>query len=305
MLSVVSNFRSGISGSTETAKSLAWLWVAALLGFLALTPRGTAQTTEIPQNPSPAASPKAGTARTLELDQGVVLDLVWIPAGNFLMGSPFEEDGRFITEGRRHPVTLTQGFWMGKHPVTQDQWQRLMGDNPSHVKAGRLPVDQVNWDDCQKFVRALNRMVETDHLTASLPTEAQWEYACRGGSQTRFWSGESAADLARVAWLALNSGDKPHEVGQKPPNPWGLCDMHGNVWQWCQDWHGSYPRDAVTDPRGPDTGSERVLRGGSWSSDPDVCRAAYRFSYPPAYRLMTAGLRVIVTTALSASSVSP
>ena len=273
-------------------------WVAAaLLACLAWVPQSSAQAGEGPAAPLAASAIQAGTPRVLTLGQGVPLDLVWIPPGVFLMGSPFEEPGRFITEGRRHPVTLTRGFWMGKVPVTQQQWQQLLGDNPSHVKAPQLPVDQVNWDDCQRFTQALSRHLAADHLTAALPTEAQWEYACRAGSQTRFWSGDRVADLAGVAWFAVNSGDQPHAVRQKPANPWGLCDMHGNVWQWCQDWHAAYARDAVTDPSGPDAGNERVLRGGSWSSEADVCRAAYRFSYPPSYRLMTVGLRVVVTKA--------
>jgi len=267
----------------------------ALLAWLALASEGFAQTTDGPAVPPTAALPHAGTPRTLTLGSGVGLDLVWIPAGKFLIGSPFGEDGRFINEGRRHPVTLTRGFWMGKFPVTQQQWQQLMGDNPSHIKAGSLPVDQVNWDDCQKFTSVLSHRLAPLHLTAALPTEAQWEYACRAGSQSRFWSGQTDTDLIRVAWCLPNSGDHPHAVGQKPANPWGLCDMHGNVWQWCQDGLAPYARDAVIDPVGPDAAAERVLRGGSWSSEPDVCRAAYRFSYPPTYRLMTAGFRVVVT----------
>jgi len=265
------------------------------LALLALVADGSGQSTASAAPAAALATANAGAPRTLQLGHGVRLELVWIPAGDFQMGSPFEEDGRFIAEGRRHRVTLTRGWWMGKYPVTQEQWERVMGANPSHVKAPHLPVDQVNWGDSQTFVRALGRILGPDHLTVALPTEAQWEYACRAGRQTRFWSGESEADLAAAAWYARNSGDQPHEVGLKSANPWGLCDVHGNVWQWCQDWLGPYAPAAVTDPSGPDTGTERVLRGGSWSSEADVCRAAYRFSYPPSYRLMTVGLRVVAT----------
>jgi len=240
-----------------------------------------------------SVAPKAGEARVVELGRGVTLDLVWIPPGVFQMGSPFGEEGRFIVEGRRHQVTLTHGFWMGKYPVTQQQWKRVMGNNPSHSNDPRLPVEQVNWNDCQSFITTLNRILATAALTAALPDEAQWEYACRAGTASRFWSGDRVADLARVAWFADNSDNQPHEVGRKPANPWGLCDMHGNIWQWCQDWLERYPREDPTDPHGPDAGQERVLRGGSWSSEADICRAAYRFSYPPGYRIMTAGLRVI------------
>ena len=209
------------------------------------------------------------------------------------MGSSFFEEGRAPMESFRHQVRLTHGFWMGKYPVTQEQWERVMGSNPSYFKGRRLPVDQVNWADCQGFIRALNRILEPCRLKAALPTEAQWEYACRAGTRTRFYSGDADDDLARAAWFAGNSGNKPHEVGQKLKNPWGLYDMHGNVWQWCQDWIDAYPREPAVDPTGPDSGTERCLRGGTWGSDADVCRDACRFCYPPDYRLITAGLRIV------------
>jgi formylglycine-generating enzyme required for sulfatase activity len=239
---------------------------------------------------------KIGDTRLLDLGDGVTLDLVWIPPGEFMMGSPFGERGRVVMEGRRHQVRLTRGFWMGKYTITQAQWRQVMGANPSHFNADGLPVDQVNWSDCQIFIDTLNRILMPRHLRSTLPTEAQWEYACRAGTQTRFYSGDSDADLARAGWYAQNSGNRSHEVGQKEKNNWGLCDMHGNVWQWCQDWISPYPRDSepAIDPTGPATGSDRVLRGGAWNSEPDICRSAYRFSYPPHYRLMTIGLRIVV-----------
>ena len=263
--------------------------LAMAAGVLAMVSHGAAQNAA-----GVVPAPKAGDARVVDMGGGVALDLIWIPPGVFRMGSPFGEEGRFIAEGRRHQVTLTRGFWMGKFPVTQQQWERVMGNNPSHAKGPRLPVDQVNWNDCQTFIQALNRILATKDLTASLPAEAQWEYACRAGSETRFWSGDRVTDLARVAWFADNSDDQAHEVGRKPANPWGLCDMHGNVWQWCQDWLERYPPEDATDPQGPAAGQERILRGGAWNSEADICRAAYRFSYPPDYRIMTAGLRVVV-----------
>ena len=257
------------------------------------------QTTAGPTKAAAVAAPKAGEARSVELGAAVSLDLVWIPAGVFQMGSPFNEPGRFITEGRRHQVTLTRGYWIGKFPVTQQQWERVTGDNPSHFKGPRLPVTQVSWDDCQRFVKALNLILATHDLTAALPTEAQWEYACRAGTATRFWPGERVTDLARAGWFAGNSDDQPHPVGEKAVNPWGLYDVHGNVWQWCQDWLAPYPPESAVDPHGPAAGDERVLRGGAWSAEPDVCRAAYRFSYPPTYRIMTAGLRLVLTPSSS------
>ena len=196
---------------------------------------------------------------------------------------------------------------MGKYTVTQEQWKRVMGNNPSYFRGDRLPVDQVNWTDCQAFIQALNRIIAASRLKAALPTEAQWEYACRAGTQTRFYGGDGEVDLARAGWFSGNSGNKPHEVGQKQKNASGLYDMHGNVWEWCQDWIAMYPRepDPAVDPRGPATGSDRVLRGGAWNADADLCRAAYRFSYPPQYRIMTAGFRIVAMPDASPAQPDP
>ncbi len=247
-----------------------------------------------PRPAFPEASLVAGAQRTLDIGNGVSLDLVWIPAGEFMMGSRFGEEGRVTTEGLRHRVTLSHGFWMGKYPVTQAQWEQVMGGNPSAAKGPRLPVNQVNWTDCQAFVEALNRRIASVRLLAALPTEAQWEYACRAGTSTRFYSGDRDEDLAGAGWFLRNSDNKPHEVGQKLQNNWGLYDMHGNVWRWCQDRLAPYPREPAVDPSGPDSGDDRVMRGGAWNGEADICRAAYRFSYPPSYRIMTAGLRIVV-----------
>ena len=242
----------------------------------------------------PAENHQAGDARVVDLGGGVRLDLVWIPAGEFMMSSPHSEEGRQVAEGQRHRVTFPPGFWLGKYEVTQAQWAQVMGSNPSNVKGAQLPVEQVNWDDCQEFIKALNLKLETRNLKASLPTEAQWEYACRAGTTNRFYTGGTDADLARAGWFADNSGKTTHAVGRKEANAWGLCDMHGNVWEWCQDWYGPYSREVAPDPAGPETGSDRVVRGGSWGDKADVCRSAYRFSYPPGYRVITIGLRVVL-----------
>ena len=269
-----------------------WLWVTAAM---ALVVAGTLAAKQFhrPAAPGSQETRPAGDLRTVELGHGIPLDFCWIPAGEFWMGSSFEEEGRAPMESYRHRVRLTRGFWMGRYPVTQEQWKQIMGDNPSNFQGRRLPVEQVNWGDCQGFIQALNRLLQTHHLQAALPTEAQWEYACRAGTQTRYYWGNAAEDLARAGWFAGNSGSKTHEVGRKLGNRWGLHDMHGNVWQWCQDWLDDYPRDAVVDPMGPGTGERRAMRGGSWSSDAEVCRDACRFCYPPKYRLFTAGLRIV------------
>ncbi|MDO4571257.1 MAG: formylglycine-generating enzyme family protein, partial [Planctomycetia bacterium] len=155
----------------------------------------------------------------------------WCPAGEFMMGSPSGEKGRYNDE-KQHRVTLTQGFWMLETQVTQRMWQSVMGNNPSKWKGANLPVEQVSWNDCVKFCEKIS---ELSGLKIQLPTEAQWEYACRAGTM-----GAYAGNLGSMAWYDSNSGGRTHEVKTKQPNAWGLYDMHGNVWEWCSDWYGEY-----------------------------------------------------------------
>ncbi|HPC91616.1 MAG TPA: bifunctional serine/threonine-protein kinase/formylglycine-generating enzyme family protein [Myxococcota bacterium] len=225
---------------------------------------------------------KRGDERIARIHE--MLRFVRIPAGTFMMGSPKEEDGRYSDE-KQHKVTLTSPFEMMVTPVTQSLWQFVMGNNPSHFKGPDLPVERVSWNDVQDFIGKLNQMLGTNNLR--LPTEAEWEYACRAGT-TAAWYGE----LDKIAWYGDNSGGKTHPVGTKAPNAWGLYDMLGNVWEWCQDWYGAYPSGSVTDPTGPSTGSYRVFRGGSWSSRAWVVRAAYRHYDDPGYRSDALGLRL-------------
>ncbi len=219
-----------------------------------------------------AQAPKAGQTRSVDLGGGVTLELVWIPPGDFTMGSPAGEENRDDDE-TQHRVALTKGFWLGKYEVTQAQWKAVMGNNPSHFKGDDLPVEQVSWDDCQAFVKKLNTKGQG---TFRLPTEAEWEYACRAGSTTAYCFGDSSSTLSRYGWYSGNSDWKTHSVGGKSANAWGLYDMHGNVWEWCQDWYGDYPSGSVTDPTGPSSGSRRVFRGGSWFDAPRLCRSANR-----------------------------
>ena len=216
------------------------------------------------------------------------IEMVWIPAGSFDMGSPKDEKGRDKGE-TQHRVTLTKGFWMGKYEVTQAQWQAVMGNNPSRFKGSNLPVEEVSWNDCQDFIRKLNAKGQG---AFRLPTEAEWEYACRAGTQSRFCFGDSDSSLGTYAWYRSNSGWKTHEVGQKSPNRWNLYDMHGNVWEWCQDWKGDYPSGSVTDPTGPSTGSGRVRRGGGWRLNPRYCRSADRSGGGPGLRRDDLGFRL-------------
>ena len=217
--------------------------------------------------------------------------MVWIKPGTFEMGSPSSEEGRDDDE-RQHRVTLTKGFWMGKYEVTQAQWQAVMGSDPSRFKGSNLPVEQVSWNDCQEFIRKLNAKGQG---TFRLPTEAEWEYACRAGSRTRFCFGDSDSDLGEYGWYGSNWGGTTHSGGQKRPNAWGLYDIHGNVWEWCQDWYGDYPSGNVTDPRGPGTGTYRVVRGGGWYYAPARCRSALRSGNAPGNRRGRLGFRVVRT----------
>jgi formylglycine-generating enzyme required for sulfatase activity len=217
----------------------------------------------------------------------------FIPPGTFTMGSPEGEEGRRDNEVQ-HRVTLTQGFYLGKYQVTQAQWEKTMGANPSNFKGPDLPVETVSWDDCQAFLKKFG-------TGARLPTEAEWEYACRAGTTTALNNGKKLTstegqcpNLDEVAWYDKNSGGKTHPVGQKQPNAWGLYDMHGNVWEWCADWYGAYPTGAATDPQGSQTGSFRVLRGGSWYYFAYNCRVAYRYFNRPALRNLHYGFRAVL-----------
>ena len=215
---------------------------------------------------------------------------VLIPAGNFLMGSPQSEGD--ADEYPRHKVEITEPFYLGIYEVTQAQWQVVMGNNPSHFKGDDRPVDLVSWNDVQEFIRRLNQKEGTDKYR--LPTEAEWEYACRGGSETVYCFGDENSRLGEYAWYTRNSGGQTRPVGQKKPNAWGLYDMHGNVWEWCADWYeeGYYRRSPSSDPRGPSSGSGRVLRGGSWYLNARNCRSASRNRHNPVFRSLFDGFRL-------------
>jgi formylglycine-generating enzyme required for sulfatase activity len=185
---------------------------------------------------------------------------------------------------------LTSGYWLAKYECTQEEWERVMGSNPSNFRGPSRPVEEVSWNDVQEW---MEKMKERHPLPEgwewSLPTEAQWEYACRAGT-----SGAYAGELEEMGWYGGNSGRTTHEVGQKRANGWGLHDMHGNVFEWCADRYGDYPGGSVTDPEGPGNGSFRVRRGGSWLLSASYCRSAYRFRYYPGFRNDNLGFRVAV-----------
>ncbi len=218
--------------------------------------------------------------------------LVWIPSGTFTMGSPSTEQDRYPEEGPQTVVTLTRGFWMSKYETTQAEYQSVMGSNPSFFAGDtRRPVEQVSWLDATDYCGKLTvRERAAGRLPAGyeyrLPTEAEWEYACRAGTATRFGYGDDPGytQLGDYAWYHSNRGNTTHPVGVKTPNAWGLYDMHGNVWEGCLDWYGTYPGGSVTDPLGRNTGSNRVFRGGSWFNIAFYCRSAYRAYDDPSVR---------------------
>jgi len=227
------------------------------------------------------------------------MEFVYLNAGIFTMGSPDSEPGRKNDENQ-YKVTLTKGVYLQTTEVTQGQWKAVMGSNPSYCKecGENSPVERVSWHDVKEFIRKLNQMEGVNKYR--LPTEAEWEFACRAGSTTAFSNGEitelgcvqdSTPDA--IGWYCGNSNGKTHPVAQKKQNAWGLYDMHGNVYEWCRDWAGNYPSASATDPKGPSKGSYRVLRGGSWDSKSKNCRSAHRGYYVPDQRDDRLGFRLL------------
>jgi len=277
--------------SSQGIQVAAWVagWaVLALFGLPACVreaaePRRPQVYTAWPFDATEARRRQEETARALgvkaeqniDLGHGVKMTFVLVPAGEFMMGSPQGEQDRDNDEGL-HRVTIGQPFWMGKHEVTQEQWEAVMGNNPSRFKGAKNPVEGVSWNEIQGFLEKFDGGRAGGGL--ALPTEAQWEYACRAGTGTRFCSGDDIAGLGAYAWHRDNSQGTTHAVGQKRANAWGLHDMHGNVWEWC-----SSPYSEKYDGReqkGAEAweaqGDLAVLRGGSWDNNPRYCRSATR-----------------------------
>ena len=218
------------------------------------------------------------------------MTFVKIPAGTFMMGSPDSELGRYRGE-IQHQVTISKAFELQTTEVTQSQFEAVMGYNPSYIRGHDLPVVDVSWDVAQAFISKLN--AKLDGYRYRLPTEAEWEYAARAGT-----TGPYAGDFDAMAWYDINSGGKTHPVATKAPNAWGLYDMHGNVWEWAQDWVGDYSPSAVTDPVGPgrDTTGGRVNRGGSWRNESRACRSATRHDASPDFGYSSIGFRLLRTS---------
>ncbi|WP_440954009.1 formylglycine-generating enzyme family protein [Methanosarcina sp. Mfa9] len=252
-----------------------------------------------------------GTGETDETESdytnSIGMEFMKIPAGEFMMGSPSDEEGRCDNEGPVHKVTIEESYYLGKYEVTQEQWREVMGSNPSYFKGDDLPVEKVSWNDVQEFIEKLNEMEGTDEYRLS--SEAEWEYACRAGTTTRYYFGDDDSKLKDYAWYGgyatceewkkyidkIMREGRTHPVGQMKPNPWGLYDMHGNVWEWCQDkWHDDYD-GAPSDGSAWEDGSSsvRVNRGGGWFDYVDVCRSASRGGNDPGNRNGALGFRVL------------
>ncbi len=265
--------------STAKRYPVTFVLVAAILACTAALPG------------CPPAGPAPGETRTFD-----GIEFQWCPAGTFTMGSPEGEVDRDEDEVQ-HEVTLGRGFWLGRYEVTQAQWERVMGDNPSEFQGASRPVEMVSWDDAQDFIAELNASLVFSDAEYRLPTEAEWEYACRSGHAERFYWGNDAdeSDIDDYAWYGGNSGDQSHFVGGKLPNNWGLRDMSGNVDEWCQDSYSAYPAGPVTDPQGPEDGHNRVLRGGTWWAGSDACRSANRNYNDPTSQFDDYGFRLLRT----------
>ncbi len=235
-----------------------------------------------------------------EITNSIGMKLVLVPKGTFMMGSPEIEEGHQKDENQ-HEVTISKDYYLGVHEVTQAQYEKVMDRNPSHFQGAivgnetaDLPVENVSWDDTVEFCKKLSDLPEEKKTGREyrLPTEAEWEYACRAGSKTAYSFDDEEGLLPEYGWFKRNSSQRTHTVGLLEPNAWGLYDMHGNVWEWCSDRHGEYPKGAVSDPVGPLEGSDRVLRGGCWLFVAAGCRSADRLWRDPSYRDRLIGFRL-------------
>ncbi|HOD80830.1 MAG: Serine/threonine-protein kinase pkn1 [Planctomycetes bacterium ADurb.Bin126] len=265
-------------------------WLTAMVLVLASEWRLSAVQADGPAGASGDAKPVS-----LDLGGGVKMELMPIPAGEFQMG----DKRGFDDEQPVHKVTISKPFWMGKLPVTQEQWKAITGSGAGMFRNPASPVDSISWNHCQAFLDKLNAKFAGRGLHFRLPTEAEWEYACRAGSTTLFPFGDDESRLGDYAWFADNAEGKTHPAGTRKANAWGLHDVCGNVWEWCSDWYAAdyYRRSAARDPAGPAEGNERVMRGGSWYRGAVHCRSAARYHGVPACPDYGGGLRVVAVQA--------
>ena len=244
-------------------------------------------------NSSGSPSVASGSnAISIPVKNGISIEMVKVEAGTFMMGATSEMQAPYRWEKPVHQVTLTNDYYMGKYEVTQALWEAVMDSNPSYFKGDNLPVETVSWNDCQEFISKLNSLTGRKFR---LSTEAEWEYAARGGKKSRSYQYSGSSNISDVAWYDGNSGSKTHPVGTKQANELGIYDMTGNVWEWCQDWYGSYSSSSQTNPTGAVSGAHRVYRGGSWDFYAGRCRLSYRRYGTPDYRNSILGLRLALS----------
>jgi len=236
---------------------------------------------------------------SIEIYPDVFMEFVWIPPGKFFMGTLYNRIRS--CDNPLHEVEITHGFWMGKYPVTQEQWRAIMGNNPSYFNdcSSKCPVEQVSWYDCQEFIQKINEYLWREKRQKGwsyrLPTEAEWEYACRAGKETTYYFGNNSFYLPNYAWYAYNSEYKTHPVGTKLSNTWGLYDMLGNISEWCWDWYAEdyYKYSPKKNPKGPAFGFGRIIRGGNWGSNARACRCGSRYGCDPNLRFRSVGFRLV------------
>ena len=254
-------------------------------------PTTTQQPARTPTNPPAKQNAQSSPASRDKILANLAADMVYVEGGTFTMGATAEQGSDADDDEKpAHQVTLSS-FYICKHEVTQEEWEAVMGSNPSNMKGKRLPVEQVTWTDCLTFINKLNSLTGKHYR---LPTEAEWEYAARGGNRSNGYKYSGSNTHGNVAWFSINSGDKTHEVMTKSPNELGLYDMSGNVMEWCSDWYDSeyYAISPSNNPKGASSGSNRVYRGGSWGSLARRCRVSYRGSCTPSFRNFNLGLRL-------------
>lgn len=288
--------------------------------LLMLCPIGMAAQSTITRNkpkpavtkPKPAAKPKpkakakpaprrnsthhsSSTSSTVSLSaelNKLINNMVYVSGGTFTMGGTSEQGNDAYTDEKpTHNVTLSS-YYICKYEVTQALWRAVMGSNPSKFKGDNLPVEYVSWNDCQTFINRLNSYTGRNFR---LPTEAEWEFAARGGNYSRHYKYSGSNYISDVAWYDGNSDNRTHPVGTKQANELGLYDMSGNVWEWCSDWYGSYSSYSQSDPIGANSGSYRVIRGGSWNDSARYCRSSFRINNSPGYSRYSLGLRLVLS----------
>ena len=265
---------------------------ASITGTLASNAVASSSSNTLGYSSASSSMSSGSNTISIPVKNGISIEMVKVEAGTFMMGATSEQKYPYDDEKPVHQVTLTNDYYMGKYEVTQALWEAVMGNNPSRFKGENLPVETVNWNECQEFISKLNSLTGRKFF---LPTEAEWEYAARGGKKSRSYQYSGSSNISDVAWYNGNSGSKTHPVGTKQANELGIYDMSGNVWEWCWDWYGSYSSSSQTNPTGADSGSSSVRRGGGWYDDARGCRLSHRHHFTPDDRYYNLGLRLALS----------